>query len=249
MVQPRRALDTPPRSRLRRVVIWLTVPVLLLVMGAAGVVVWTAVNQSGPGTPAIPLAKPASAKSADETPDDGSGATGKQSVGEAITICRREVALAESVLAAAGDGVGHWREHLQAQTDLSLGRSSEEEAEKIWKRTWQAGASDVAKYRTAKSGRKGDGNACRPVADAENKKVEQLKLCKVRLDKVTSALTNADLAMKDWQGQLEELKDADSDDLHDYEDSWLETWRKAPDTLNKYSSAMDTLAKTKSCPR
>ncbi|MFC7625707.1 hypothetical protein ACFQU4_35560 [Microlunatus sp. GCM10028923] len=217
-------------------------------MGAAGVVVWTTLNQGGgPGTPAIPLAKQAG--SPDKTPEDGSGATGKQSVGEAITTCRREVALAESVLAAAGDGVGHWREHVQAQTDLSLGRTEEDEAEKIWKRTRQAGASDVAKYQTAKSGRKADGNACRPVADAEDDQVEQLKMCQARLSKVTSALTNADLAMKDWQRQLEELKDADEDNLHDYEDSWLDTWRKAPKNLDRYSSAMDTLAKTKSCPR
>lgn len=248
MVQPRRAMDAPPRSRLRRLIIWFTVPVLLLVMGAAGVVVWSTLNQGGPGTPAIPLAKPAGG-APEETPEDGSGATGQQSVGEAITICRREVAVAESVLAAAGDGVDHWREHLQAQTDLSLGRTEEDDAEKIWKRTRQAGASDVAKYQTAKSGRKADGNACRPVKGAEDDQAEQLKMCQARLSKVTSALTNADLAMKDWQRQLDELKDADPDDLHDYEDSWLESWRKAPENLDRYSSAMDALAKTKSCPR
>lgn len=253
MVRPRRALEAPPPSPLmRRVVILCTVPLLVIAAAAAGLFVWNAQQQQAGPLPAEPGAVPStlSSPSTDGAPSgDASELTGEQQAARAISGCRRAVALAESVLGAAGDGISHWREHVQAQTDLTLGRNTDAQTKAIFKRTKLAGPSDVAKYQTAKAGYKADGEACKAVKGAAEEQTEQLKVCHTRLGKVSSALTNADLVIKDWSNHLADMRKSAGGAVHDAQSVWLETWRKAPPNLDKYASAMDTLAKTKSCPR
>ena len=252
MVRPRRALEAPPPSTLmRRVVIFCTVPLLVIAAVAAGFI-WTAQQNHASPKLADPNAIPSSSPtpSSDGAPSgEASELTDEQEAAKAISTCRRAVALAESVLDAAGDGVGHWREHVQAQTDLSLGRNTDAQTKAIFKRSKLAGPSDVAKFETAKAGYKAQGDACKAVKGAESEQADHLTICRTRLSKVTSALTNADLAMKDWSNHLADMRKSAGGEVHNAQEVWLETWREAPPNLEKYASAMDTLAKTKSCPR
>ncbi|WP_152361132.1 hypothetical protein [Microlunatus speluncae] len=235
---------------MRRVVILCTVPLLVLAAAGAGLFVWNSQQQqAGPAEPgAVPSTS--STPSTDGAPSgDASELTGEQQAAKAISSCRREVALAESVLGAAGDGTGHWREHVQAQTDLTLGRNTDAQTKAIFKRSKLAGPSDVAKYQTAKAGYKAESGACKAVKGADEEQTDHLAVCRARLDKVTSALTNADLVMKDWSNHLADMRKSAGGEVHDAQAVWLDTWRKAPPNLEKYAAAMDTLAKTKSCPR
>lgn len=242
MVRPRRALDAPPPTTLaRRIVVILTVPVLIIGAVAAGVALAAQQNQLGAG--ASPNGAPANS-SDDESPTVDPSREAE--LAKAASTCRREVARAESVLNAAGPGVSHWRETVQAQTDLKLDRHEEKDAEKIWKRTRAAGPSDVAKYQTAKGGYQPD-TACAAVKGAPEAVAEQLKVCRARLGKVTSALGAADRAIKDWENHLTDMQRTEDED--DAEELWQQAWAKAPGNLDKYAAAMDALAKTKSCPR
>ncbi|GAB3752080.1 hypothetical protein [Microlunatus parietis] len=243
---------------MRRIAILCTVPVVVIAAAAAGVLVWSAQqnptglppNSAGSGVP------PSSSAPASDDPapkgapsENASGSTGEQeAVAEAVADCRREVAQSESVLQAASQGVDHWRQHVQAQTDLTLGRITEAETKAIWKRTRLPGPSDVAKYETARSGHKAVPDACKAVAGATTEQSEQLQLCRARLEKVRVALTGADLAMGDWADHLADMRKSASGHVHNAQEVWLDTWRAAPPNLEKYASAMDTLAKTKSCP-
>ncbi|MFC7625708.1 hypothetical protein [Microlunatus sp. GCM10028923] len=217
----------------RRLVILITVPAVTIAAVFAGLYLY----QQQAATRTVNPAGPASSSSSD---------TAK--VKQAISDCRREVALAESVLSAADDGVRNWRERVQAQTDLSLGRISEKEAKDIWNRTGNAGPSDIAKYQTAKSAYRADNGACSPVKGATDAETEQLKTCRARVGKVGPALSAADLTLKDWEIHLGSTPASVRPSM-DPDGVWRDSWRKAPTNLNKYSDAMDTLAKTKSCPR
>lgn len=261
MARPRRAADAPPPSPLmRRIAILCTVPVVVIAAAAAGVLLWSA-QQNPAGIPPNPASTNAAvppsssaAPSNDPAPksgpsEDASGSTGEQAeIAEAVADCRREVGRAESVLDAAGPGVDHWRQHVQAQTDLSLDRNTEAETKAIWKRTKLAGPSDIAKYQTARSGHTSVADACKAVEGAEDDKADQLQQCRARLDKVRAALSSADLAMGDWADHLADMRKSAGGHVHNAQDVWLDTWRAAPPNLEKYATAMDALAKTKSCP-
>lgn len=234
MVRPRRALiDMQPSSPwARRLVILITVPAVTVAAVFAGLYLYQQ-NQARTVNPAGP-------------PSSSPSDTAK--VKQAISDCRREVALAESVLSAADDGVRNWRERVQAQTDLSLGRITEKEAKDIWNRTGNAGPSDIAKYQTAKSAYRADNGACSPIKGATEAETEQLKICRARVGKVGPALSAADLTLKEWEIHLGSTP-ASVSPSQDPDGVWRDAWRKAPTNLDKYSDAMDTLAKTKSCPR
>lgn len=241
---------------MRRVAILCTVPVVVIAAAAAGVLIWSA-QQNPTGLPPSSAGSGAAVPPSSSTPpsdspapsENASGPTGEQAAAaKAIADCRREVAQSESVLQAAGEGVDHWRQHVQAQTDLTLGRNTEAETKAIWKRTKLPGPSDVAKYETARSGHKAVADACKAVVAATSQQAEQLKLCRARLEKVRVALTGADLAMGDWADHLADMRKSASGHVHNAQEVWLDTWRAAPPNLEKYASAMDTLAKTKSCP-
>lgn len=252
MVRPRRALEAPPpTSLMRRIVIFTTVPLLVIAAVAAGFI-WTAQQRQAEPQQAAPGGSPSTplSPSTEGAPSgEASELTGEEQAARAISACRRAVALAESVLEAAGDGVSHWREHVQAQTDLSLGRITDAQTKAIFKRTKLSGPSDVAKYETAKSAYKASADACKAVKGAEDEQADHLSICRARLAKVSSALTNADLAMRDWADHLADMRKSASGQVHDAQQVWLDTWRAAPPNLEKYAASMDTLAKTKSCPR
>jgi len=235
---------------MRRVVILCTVPLLIIAASAAGVYLSNQQQQqdAGPNQGAILPSTPAT-PSPESTPSTkASGPKGELVATKAMNDCRREVARAESVLEAAGDGVTHWREHVQAQTDLSLGRNSLDETKAIWKRTKLAGPSDVAKYETAKAGYKAAAKACQPVQAADEDQAANLKTCRTRLDKVRASLAAADRVIDDWADHLADMRKSAAGHVHNAQEVWMNTWRAAPPNLDKYAAAVDTLAKTKSCP-
>lgn len=235
MVRPRRALRGVSALPLaRQLIIFATVPAVIVGAAMAGLFLF----QQNRATP--------QAMNVAGAPTQSESQSAK--VAKAVSDCRREVGVAESVLAAADNGVRNWRERVDAQSDYSLRRISEKKAKEVWKRTGQAGPSDIAKYQTAKSSLGTNGGACGAAEGAENAQKDQLATCRTRLESVRSALIAADLTMKDWEIHLA----ATPSDTHlkrDPEGVWLEAWRNAPRNLGRYSDAMDTLAKTKSCPR
>ena len=235
MVRPRRALRGVRALPLaRQMIIFATVPAVIVGATLAGLFILQQ-NQARPQTMS-PGANPSQT------------ASQRAQVAEAISACRRHVAVAESVLDAADNGIRNWRDRIEAQSDLALGRISKKEAEEVWKKTGQAGPSDIAKYQTAKDRFRDDSTACAAVKGAEDADNERLEACRTRAGKVRSALAAADRTMKDWEIALS-VTPSEKELKPEPEGVWADAWKKAPKNLSAYSDAMDTLAKTKSCPR
>ena len=64
----------------------------------------------------------------------------------ALRACRAKVKAADEVLDAAKTGMGHWSEHVQAQTDANSGEITIGEMEDIFQRTMKAGDEDEKRY-------------------------------------------------------------------------------------------------------
>ena len=95
------------------------------------------------------------AASASPEPGGGDGSEtpveARLSVAAAQTLadCQKRVRAADEVVREAKIGIGHWNEHVQAQTDLNAGKITGEQMGAIFTRTRLAGPADVQRYSNA----------------------------------------------------------------------------------------------------
>ena len=120
----------------RRRNLWILAAVALAVVVAGTLVVFGVTRQaedSRPDTLASPpgsSSTSASTVSPDATPSTQSTpSTAPQDSGAAAALngCRTKVQAGDDVMAAAEVGMGHWSEHIQAQTDANAGKITVEE--------------------------------------------------------------------------------------------------------------------------
>ena len=76
-----------------------------------------------------------------ETPSQ-SGQHSGSVTSAALEACRARVSAADNVLAVAKKGMGHWSEHIQAQTDANAEKLSIKKMNEIFDRTMAAGHHD-----------------------------------------------------------------------------------------------------------
>ncbi len=177
MTEAKRAL--PPRRR-RGVWILVTVPLVLLV--AATLILLGLRRQAEVGTLPIPLESSQSATPVahDPTPTTTPStkptakakkakAKAKAKAAEAATAlkrCRAKVQAADEVMAAGKDGMRHWADHVQAQTDAFAGKISIKKMEGIFHRTMKAGDEDEKRYTEAVKAYHHRDGSCRAVDGA-----------------------------------------------------------------------------------
>ena len=243
MTEPKRAL--PPRPR-RGVWILITVPLVLLV--AATLILFGLKRQAGVGTLPIPLepsqsTTPVAHDSTPTTPStDPTAKAAKAKAARAATAlkgCRAKVQAADEVMAAGKDGMRHWAEHVQAQTDAFAGEITVGKMEDIFARTMKDGDGDEKHYIAAiKSYHHRDGS-CRPVAGAPAKVTKQLARCADRGRAQRPVLAAAEDGMADWTKHLAEMRRSKHGKVHNPQQKWLKTWRAAAPHINAYDKAAD----------
>ena len=154
MTQARRAVG--PRRR-NAVFLFVGVALLLLVVGI--LIILGLRRQADTGN--LPIPRPFSSAPASTTATDPTstgptrtdptptGSAQAESAGTALKGCRANVAAADKVLAVGKDGMRHWSEHVQAQTDANAGKITIAEMDAIFDRTMKAGDHDETRWADA----------------------------------------------------------------------------------------------------
>lgn len=178
----------------------------------------------------------ASSSSTKSSTGQGSGGQDAQAT-EALRKCRDKVEARERVLKAAATGVGHWSEHVQAQTDANQGDISSGEMQAIFKRTRLAGPADVRRYQEAVSQEDRLSGTCRAPSGAPKAVSTKMADCAERGQAQGPVLTAAKEAMNDWRSHLGDMKMSKMGHVNNPQAVWIKTWRAAPKDINAYRKA------------
>ena len=243
MTQARRAAG--PRRR-NAVFLFVGVALLLLVVGI--LIILGMGRQADMGNLPIPRpfsSAPASTTAIDPTPTGPTrtdptptGSAPDESADTALKACRANVAAADKVLAAGRDGMRHWSEHIQAQTDANAGRITTAEMEAIFDRTMKAGHHDETQWADAIQAHQKTSGSCQDVAGAPTEVANQLARCAERRRAQEPVLNAAHDGMADWTKHLGEMRRSMKGKLHNPQQKWLQTWRAAPPHINAYKQAV-----------
>lgn len=239
MAKARRAKARPGR---------IVVPILVAALAVAAVVAWQVIprtTNAQAGGPASVAASVATA-TANSTPRPSSSGGGDSASAE-LKSCRQRVSQADEVLAAAKTGVGHWAEHVQAQTDANEGRITVDEMDDIFARTRLAGPEDQDRYRKAVSGYEDADGRCKAVSGASKRESAALSSCQDRLDAQQPMLKAAAPAMADWKSHLAAMKRSRMRHMDDAEQIWVDAWRAAPPHIEAYDTAADAFRDAPDC--
>ena len=143
------------------------------------------------------------------------------------------------MLATAKTGMGHWSDHIQAQTDANSGEITIGEMEDIFDRTMKAGDEDEKRYRSAMKSYEDQDGSCRKVSGASAKITKQLARCAERGKAQDPVLGAADDGMEDWIKHLGDMRRSEQGKIHNPQQKWLATWRAAPKNIDAYDEAAD----------
>ena len=231
MTQARRAL-TPRRKR----GVWLLITVPLVLLVTALLILLGISRQVDLGTLPNPLPSPQSGSSAavDPTPTPAPHHTtppGKTKAAAALKACRAKVQAADKVMAAGRNGMRHWSQHVQAQTDAFAGRITIKKMDDIFDRTMKAGDEDEARYTEAIKDHEHLDGSCGAVGGAPAEISSQLARCAKRGRAQRLVLAAAADGMADWTKHLGDMRRSKQGKIHNPQKKWLKTWRARHRTL------------------
>jgi hypothetical protein len=166
-------------------------------------------------------------------------------VATALTECRSQVLTAEQLIAAADTGIGHWQEHVQAQTDFNNGRLTYLGMEETFEQTAKQGVADEKAWKSAAASWKFDPQACRPIIGADGPQRAVMVDCAIRLTAMEQAMPDATAAMKDWIDHL--AAEHHADEVDDPEQTWLDTWKAAAPNIDEWRAETEELAEQPPC--
>ena len=215
------------------------VPVALL---AAGLALLFGLNRNQ-GSGDVPLSEVVSivASGLVETPSQNGQPSGP-AVSAPLEACRAKVRAADNVLAVAKDGMGHWSEHIQAQTDANAEKISIKKMNEIFDRTMAAGHHDEERYGAAVNAFQEQRGRCDPTAETDSGIKAQLVQCGERERAQQPVLNAAEDGMKDWTKHLADMRRSKKGQIHNPQKKWLQTWRAAPKNINAYEEAAEKFA-------
>ena len=180
MTEAKRAM--PPR---RRRGVWLLVTVPLVLLVASMLILLGLRRQAEVGRLPIPLESTQSASrvstmsTPSAPPKDSKAKTAKAKAeaaraAAALKACRAKVQSADQAMAAGKNGMRHWAEHVQAQTDAFAGKITVGKMEDIFDRTMKAGDEDEERYTEAVKSYHDQDGSCRAVTGASAQVVKHL---------------------------------------------------------------------------
>ena len=157
--------------------------------------------------------------------------------------CAAEIRTTEAVVAAARTAAGHWREHVQARTDLLSGKNPEATTKAIWKRTRLAGPGDIAALNAALTAQAKSVGGCTKLSGST------AAACKKRLTTLDAAATADRAAATDWANHLAMMAEHAAGDFgaEHAQEMWVAAWSQAPRNLNAAARANTALAEAPAC--
>lgn len=200
-----------------------------LVAGAAILAAGVAIAQLGSGD--------------EDTPGVASGPRLQQDVGaSSAAACAAEIRATEAVLVAARTAAGHWREHVQARTDLLAGKNSEATTKAIWKRTRLAGPSDIAALKAATAAQANADGGCADLPSTET-------ACRQKSAAMDAAAAAGRAATGDWADHLAMMAAHAAGEFgaEHAQDMWVAAWTGAAKNLNAFARADAALANAPPC--
>ena len=232
-------------------------PVLLAVGVVAAVTVAAGVAIARFGSPDQPTTQPAHSAShpahsashslpttsSASLPTAGSSPTGGSSASSVADACAAEIRTTEAVVAAARTGAEHWREHVQARTDLLTGKNPEATTKAIWKRTRLAGPGDISALNSALTAQAKAAGGCAKVSGSA------AVACKKRLTVLDATAAADRAAAADWANHLAMMAAHAAGDFgaEHAQEMWVAAWTHAPQNLNAAARANTALAKAPAC--
>jgi hypothetical protein len=215
-------------------VLLVAVPVALLAAGLA--LLFGLSRNQGSGD--VPVSEVVSivASGLVETPSR-SGQPSGPAVSAALEACRAKVSAADNLLAVAKEGMGHWSEHIQAQTAANAGKISIEKMNEIFDRTMAAGHHDEERYAGGVKAYQDQRGSCDPTAETDSEIKAQLAQCAERERAQQPVLNAAEDGMEDWTKHLGDMRRSKKGQIHNPQKKWLQTWRAAPKNINTYEEA------------
>jgi hypothetical protein len=147
------------------------------------------------------------------------------------------VRAADAVIREARTGVGHWSQHVKAQSDANAGIVTVPEMDAIFKRTRLAGPGDVQRYGAAVSAYHAQTATCSTVSGAPATVGDKLTTCSDREKAQGPVLTAAADAMADWKSHLAKMQLSKMGHVANPQGVWIQAWRAAPPHINAFKKA------------
>ena len=214
-------------------------------VAALTAVAWAAIAQAGSGSGSgEPAAQLATHSAHQVTPTLSTPpATERNAVNPGAAACVKEIQAAEAVVAAAGNAAEHWREHVQARTDLLAGKNSEEQTKAIWKRTRLLGPADSVAINSAVAERAKVNGGCAGVPG------KAAAVCKQRLADLDAVGATYRAAARDWAAHLQAMAAHAAGEFgaEHAQDLWVAAWTGATRNLNAAARARATLGDVPTC--
>jgi hypothetical protein len=165
-----------------------------------------------------------------------------------LRACAARLSNGERVVAAAGEGIGHWRQHIQARTDMLKGRISQKKMDAIWERTQRAGPADERRFRATARRLPSRSHCGQPRTYAPRDRGLAHR-CSVRAAVTTRALRAAHAAMRDWRvhraNMIKFSRGRMSASMA--QGKWVQAWRNAPINITAYRTARAQLDRAPTC--
>lgn len=184
------------------------------------------------------------------TPSPENAASSKDARPQALRACAASVREAKRAVQAAGSGVGNWKSHVKARTDMLKGRISEKRMDAIWARTQAAAPRDHKRFKVALRAYD-QPSKCRRLENVPASDRRMAARCVQRSRAAARALGSAEAAMHDWGVHLSNMAKYANNKMSASmaQGRWVKAWRKAPRNISAYGEARETLAKAPACPR
>lgn len=238
-------------SRAKRAIHRRRGPLLLVVgvVGAVTVAAGVAIAQLGSpdtpsGQPAPTASQPAhNANHTTTTAPATNSPTVQTGASSAADACATEIRTTEAVVTSAWAAAEHWRQHVQARTDLLSGKNSEEVTKAIWKRTRLAGPADIIALNSAVSAKDKSAGGCAKLSGTT------AEACKKRLSALDRAAKADRAAADDWANHLSMMAAHAAGDFgsEHAQDMWVAAWTAAPKNLNAALRANAALTAAPDC--
>jgi hypothetical protein len=158
-------------------------------------------------------------------------------VAQVLEGCQDKVRAADRVLKAADVGIGHWAEHVQAQTDANSGKISVKKMDAIFKRTRLDGPDDVKAYDRARDDVDQSSGSCDEPEGATGPDRDKIEDCAARSKAQRPVLAAAEDGMDDWESHLAAMRRSRMGHVNDAQGVWIRAWRAAPPHIKAYEKA------------
>lgn len=210
-------------------------------------------SSSTTGTPASqsssasPSTTTASSQSSSTSTPSPTSSPSSADANQALTSCRSKVQARDAVIMAAKAGVGHWSQHVAAQTAANSGDISVGAMQATFKRTRLAGPADLARYQQALDKEHLLTGACTAPTGGPKVVVDTIARCSERSKDQQPMLHAASDAMTDWKSHLAAMHRSRMGHVHDAQGIWIGAWRAAPPHIKAFQAATSAFDHAPAC--